>query len=88
MTICFLQLRARKEEREQQFSGKVEKLKINEKGSPTVFVDGSFYFLPFVGSEFANKIEIGDSLIKEGNSKVYILIKKDTKEKISHDTTF
>ena len=63
-----------------QFSGIIEKISIDSKGYPNILVNGKSYNLGGTGLFFCKKVEKGDSIIKEKDSFLYKLIKKNTNE--------
>jgi len=69
-------------ERNYQFNGIIEKIDYNEKKTPSVKVNGKSYVLS-TNWRFNEKMNVGDSLIKEKESTAYKLIKYKTGEVIS-----
>jgi hypothetical protein len=64
-----------------QFRGIVNNLTFGRNKLPSITVDGVIYkYMPV--EFFKDKIEVGDSLIKDKNSESMLLIKKQTNEKI------
>ena len=72
-------------EKKSQFSGIVNSVTFNEKGTPTVNIKGEQYVVGFAGHDFKQLIEAGDSLIKVKNSNTYKLIKNKTGKLIISD---
>lgn len=82
MVLFFLYIRANKIEKGYQFSGVVQNISYGDKGTPKVVIDGETYYLTYTKEDFNNKIKPGDSLIKCRNSRIYRLVKHDSKEVI------
>jgi hypothetical protein len=82
IVLLFLYIRADKIEKSYQFNGTIEKVTYGDKKIPTVVIKGKTYFISYPNEYFNNKIEAGDSLIKEKNSRIYKLIKYKTGEVI------
>ena len=82
IVLLFLYVRANKIENSYQFSGVVQKITYGDKGTPKVIIEGITYYLTYTKEDFNNKIKPGDSLIKNRNSRIYKLVKYDTKEVI------
>jgi hypothetical protein len=82
MVTLFLYSRAEKIEKSYQFNGTIEKVTYSDKKKPNVVIKGKIYFISFPNEDFNDKIEAGDSLIKEKNSRIYKLIKFKTGEVI------
>ncbi|NQX41259.1 hypothetical protein SAMN05421820_107204 [Pedobacter steynii] len=70
-----------KKEKKYQLNGLIEKIDYNEKNTPTVVVNGKSYGLS-TSWRFNEKMNVGDSLIKEKESLIYKLIKYKTGEVI------
>lgn len=64
----------------ENFRGVVEKVYYSEKHTPVVFIKGQKYALS-IG--FYDKIQVGDSIIKNKGQDRYILVKKVTRQVIS-----
>ncbi len=82
IVLILLYIRANKIESDYQFGGVVQKITYGDKGIPKVTIGGQAYFLTYTKEIFNNKIKPGDSLLKARDSRVYKLVKHDTKEVI------
>ena len=78
IVLSFLYIRADKIEKNYQFNGIIEKVTYGDKKIRKVVIKGKTYFISYPSEDFNDKIEAGDSLIKEKNSKIYKLIKFKT----------
>ena len=85
IVLLFLYIRADKIEKSYQFNGTIEKVTYGDKKIPIIVIKGKTYFISFPNEDFNDKIEAGDSLIKEKNSRIYKLIKFKTGEVISSE---
>lgn len=65
-----------------EFNGIVQKVTYSVKGTPYVIVNGKEYVLDWNSWGFDNKIQQGDSLIKEKNTLFIKLVKQKTGEVI------
>jgi hypothetical protein len=63
------------------FSGTIDSVTYDEKGTPTIIINHQEYILS-AGYNFDYKIEVGDTLIKHESSTSYKLIKHKTREVI------
>ena len=75
----FSAMQSRKENMTYNFHGVVEKVNYDEKGIPSVMVNGIKYYLS-PGYNFDHRIETGDTLTKEKASNIYRLKKSKTSE--------
>lgn len=62
-----------------QFQGRVDSVWYDDKGGPTIKVNGNKYDLLVNYWDFNHQIEVGDSLIKVKNSMLVRIIKKNGK---------
>ena len=60
-----------------QFNGRVDSILYNVKGEPTVKIGDKKYHLSVNYWTFNKQIQVGDSLVKEKNSIMIRIIKKD-----------
>jgi hypothetical protein len=87
--LCMLALNiwsntVRIKEKNDQINGVIEKIDYSVKGIPTVLVNGKSYTLG-TGWRFNEKMNVGDSLVKEKGLMTYKLIKSRTEEVISSE---
>lgn len=68
-------------EKNYQFNGVIQKIEYNEKKTPLVTVNGKSYGLS-TNWRFNERMNVGDSLVKEKDSVTYRLIKYKTGEVI------
>ena len=78
--MVLLYFRAVYIEKKTQFDGIVQKITYNEKGRPLVVIKEKEYLIGLPDIDFNDKIQLGDSIIKERDSKIYKLIKHETGE--------
>jgi len=78
----FLYIRADRIEISYKFKGTIDKVTYSDKKFPNVVIKGETYFISYPNEDFNDKIEVGDSLVKEKNSRIYQLIKFKTGEVI------
>lgn len=60
------------------FKGIINKITFDEKKIPTVKIIDSSYYLGINSYSVSKIIQINDSIIKEANSKNYVLYRKDS----------
>lgn len=82
IVLSVLYIRADKIEKSYQFNGTIEKVTYGDKKTPRVVIKGRTYFISYPNEDFNDKIEVGDSLIKKGDARIYKLIKFKTGEVI------
>jgi hypothetical protein len=73
--------KAKEENLARSFIGVIEYIEYDEKGIPTVIVNGQKYYLS-TSYNFEHKLEKNDSLIKYKNSTIYKLVKNGTNQVI------
>jgi hypothetical protein len=76
--VIYFYNRSRSECLAYEFNGKVENVNYDDKGKPTVLIDGKEYDLLVNFWNFNHKIQKGDSLIKQKNTMVIKLVKQET----------
>jgi|GEM_PF-5058217 len=80
--IFFVIINANSVEKGYQIKGIVDKVAFTKKGIPQITIGGEIYTIRFPGNAFVDKIQVGDSIVKQNDSKIYRLIKKNSKEVI------
>jgi hypothetical protein len=78
-TLKVLSIISCSREKSYNFSGRIDNITYNEKKTPTVIVKGNSYSLS-TNWRFNERMNLGDSLVKERNSIIYKLIKYKTRE--------
>ena len=60
-----------------EFNGRVQKIWYDQKGIPTIEINGKTYNLFYIIWNFGRKISVGDSVIKiKGNKKIRVIFKE------------
>ena len=81
----FLLFTARNIELDYEINGRVDKIVYGDKEIPTILVGGKSFVVTFPNEYFKLNISVGDSLVKYKNSRIYIMIKKNSNNVLYSD---